>query len=425
MLAESVQSSLPSEWRFTAEGGANVVLSYAGPPSPLTGSAIRLRKRKRTPDATATVEHSEVDVRFGREVIAPLLGAPQVVRMDKVPVERTFLEGLRDVMEVRGDRTEKRRAVDEVDVDAGCVVLTEDLVHGDAVLAVEIKPKWGFLPSPIHLPPASRDVKTRHCRFCMHSSLKASKAGLSSDAAARYCPLDLYSGDATRMGVAVDALWAGWVATDGKANNLRLFLNGEQLLPNNADLERLAAALRIPSSLAAPLSPNNATHLRDCFKAHLVPALSSSPLLQKLQSAQASLDPLDIEGLTTLLASRPPSESLSSLSSTPQPTLTDWLDWSAEWSASSSKPPADLPSRTLVLAYLLSATFKDCSIFIRFDTRSSPLLQVTAVKAIDLDPKPIARLVKYFDLDREIVEAFAERLSEVSLAGGVVPICVE
>lgn len=95
------------------------------------------------------------------------------------------------------------------------------------------QPKWGFLPSPSHLSAASRDIKARHCRFCMHTSLKAEQAGTDSIAhTTRYCPLDLYSGDEARVGAAVEALWAGWLATGGKANNLRLFYNGERLTPD-------------------------------------------------------------------------------------------------------------------------------------------------------------------------------------------------
>ena len=94
-----------------------------------------------------------------------------------------------------------------------------------------MQPKWGFLPSPIHLSPASLEVKTRHCRFCMHSSMKEMKGDVETRPGPRYCPLNLYSMEDGRMAVAVEALWAGWLATDGKANNLRIFLHGKRLSP--------------------------------------------------------------------------------------------------------------------------------------------------------------------------------------------------
>ena len=138
MLAEAVSASAPADWAYTAEGGANVVLSYAGPPSFLTGSAIRLRKCKHS-HAPHSAAPDEIDVRFGHEVVAPLLGAAQVVRMELVPVERAFLLGLRDCLKQRNSRPAKRTAEDDVDLEARCVVLTDDLVHGKDVLAVEIK----------------------------------------------------------------------------------------------------------------------------------------------------------------------------------------------------------------------------------------------------------------------------------------------
>jgi hypothetical protein len=42
-------------------------------------------------------------------------------------------------------------------------------------LTVELKPKWGFLPSSPFLSPHSAAVKQRVCRFCMHQQLKRSR----------------------------------------------------------------------------------------------------------------------------------------------------------------------------------------------------------------------------------------------------------
>lgn len=156
---------------------------------------------------------------------------------------------------------------------------------------------------------------------------------------------------------------------------------------------RLSASLRTPCT---DTSNPDQQLICQSLKSHLVPALLASPLLPTLRSLQSSLDPLDIEGISSL-APVP----------TAQPTLDDWRTWCTEW-ASSSTPPQNRPTHDLVLAYLLSATFKDCSVFVRLDVKNG--FKVTAVKAIDLDPKPIARMRQYRELDEEIVTAFAERL---------------
>lgn len=81
----------------------------------------------------------EVDLRFADEVIAPLLGEELVVKMERVQVGSGFLESLKFFMQEGKVRPREREEEDEVDQHAGYIVLTEDLVSGDGVLAIEIK----------------------------------------------------------------------------------------------------------------------------------------------------------------------------------------------------------------------------------------------------------------------------------------------
>jgi inositol-pentakisphosphate 2-kinase len=53
------------------------------------------------------------------------------------------------------------------------------------------------------------------------------------DSLSGYCPLDLYSGDEARVTRAVHALWAKWLSSKGTANNLRVFVRGETIDPND------------------------------------------------------------------------------------------------------------------------------------------------------------------------------------------------
>lgn len=48
-----------------------------------------------------------------------------------------------------------------------------------------------------------------------------------------YCPLDLYSGDETRVARAVSALWKAWEVSEGAANNLRFFYEGTRVEPTD------------------------------------------------------------------------------------------------------------------------------------------------------------------------------------------------
>lgn len=74
-------------------------------------------------------------------------------------------------------------------------------------------------------------------------------------------------------------------------------------------------------------------------------------------------------------------------------------------SASPLPPPKEWTERDLVIAFLLSATFKDCSVIVRVPLERSgqPSAAPIEIKAIDLDPKSIDRLEKWHRLDEEIV----------------------
>jgi inositol-pentakisphosphate 2-kinase len=50
--------------------------------------------------------------------------------------------------------------------------------------------------------------------------------------ASEYCPLDLFSGDETRIIKAIHALWDRWISSDATANNLKIFARGNFLKPS-------------------------------------------------------------------------------------------------------------------------------------------------------------------------------------------------
>ena len=164
------------------------------------------------------------------------------------------------------------------------------------------------------------------------------------------------------------------------------------------------------------------TDLRDAFTAALLPALLQTPVLQKLSNLQRTLDPLDIEGLTarwseayaasiSQVQSAFGTDPSLSLSVPPlgeglaEPTLSDWDTFLDIYSTKHSTMKHDHPDvanlRYYCLAYLLSASFKDCSIMIRVKPGGG-----TSVTVIDLDVKPIDRLHKWALLDAKIVKAY-------------------
>ncbi|EKM61589.1 uncharacterized protein PHACADRAFT_83082 [Phanerochaete carnosa HHB-10118-sp] len=413
-----IRATSPRNWKYIAEGGSSIVFSYTGPPHPsFDDMALRLRKallsspsRLVSPSSlTLQVEDPEDPaIAFQREVVARVLPAEYLLRLEAVEVSHAWLEELAALTEER--RPTERRAKGAIDVHKRRAVLTRDLVDG-RVFTVEIKPKWGFLPSPTHLAPDTASVKTTTCRFCMHAH---TRGVLDADVAQAYCPLDLFSGEEVRVRQALHALWDAWVSTSGMANSLRIFVQGQTVRPDASPLsiQPLASQLGLPDEFTL-------FTVRDAFVSQVLPLLLETSLLRILSNLQSTLDPLDIEGLSLLWSranpSREPLQTQSPDDGAPSapplgsglsdPTIDDWKQFLGIYLAKNSQMDHDHPDiadlKYYCLAYLLSATFKDCSIMFRIpeDGRGS-------ISVIDLDIKPIDRLQKWEKLDREIVEVY-------------------
>jgi len=143
----------------------------------------------------------------------------------------------------------------------------------------------------------------------------------------------------------------------------------------------------------------------------LIPLLLSSKVLQVISTLQRMLDALDIEGLSKLHALSSSENAQSSLASiTTDPTYEDWRGFVASYRAGfcswdhANPDPANIKS--YLMAYLLSATFKDCSIILRIKEGDRSPHAAHSVSVIDLDKKPINRLGKWEELDRTIVTRY-------------------
>ncbi|KAJ6531626.1 inositol-pentakisphosphate 2-kinase [Mycena vulgaris] len=403
----------PEDWTYLSEGGATIVFSYVGQNPDCVGTVLRLRKSPLADDNTgprmrdnqvfASVEdlaaHYGIDITrfppppppprrdpvvfqdptviFQKECIARLIPAEFLPRLepldlavdsDGVKKERAWLETL--AHQCQGDRPSERRQRDGIEMMHPTPVLATDLVGGEGI-AVEIKPKWGFLPSPTHLADSTRAVKTRTCRFCMHSHLKTLKG---ETVAVGYCPLDLYSGNESRIKTALSSLWDAWETSNGAVNSFKVFVRGKKISPAEK-----STIVGIVNDHADP---------KEALLSALLPVLKTH-VLDKLSHLQRTLDSLDIEGLAALI------------SRTGQPleevTLLEYTNFINAYLGLS--PPAnDVRSHTI--ACLLSATFKDCSIILRVPDGK--------VMVIDLDSKRIDRLPKWEKLDQEIAHAYME-----------------
>jgi inositol-pentakisphosphate 2-kinase len=156
------------------------------------------------------------------------------------------------------------------------------------------------------------------------------------------------------------------------------------------------------------------------FAQAVVALLMSTPVLHILAKLQRTLDALDIEGLSQLwhkaqvesackqgdtLVSTSPIGVSSPYLNMPEPSISDWEDFLDTYLTSHDKFDHSTPEtanlRYYILAYLLSATLKDCSIMAGLNQTAN------RVTVIDLDPKSVDRLHKWEKLDKEIVETYS------------------
>ncbi|KAK0463636.1 inositol-pentakisphosphate 2-kinase [Desarmillaria tabescens] len=409
----SVTATLPSHWKYVSEGGATIVFSYVGPPNlSFDGMVLRLRKSGvQTPvlekQAFGTVaEEEEPDdssIVFQETCMKRLIPSVHLPKLQSVPVDKAWLEELSRLHEP--DRPLQRTVSGGIDTMKGKAVLATDLVGGSG-LAIEIKPKWSFLPNKTYLSAANYSIKATTCRFCMHSHMRSRDGETVS---LGYCPLDLFSSNRGRMKQAVYSLYDNWLQSDGTVNNLKIFVKGTKI--------GVDQRFSMFSSEAYEESDEN---VRETFSEAILALLVGTPVLRILNKLQRTLDSLDIEGLSLLWreAQGPANPPQSTNGYTPlgraigvggpNPSLADWSAFIDEYL---TRPPNLEDLRYHLLAYLLSATFKDCSIMIRMDLldprRPQGEVDPSKVTVIDLDPKSMARLAKWEKLDEIIVREYS------------------
>ncbi|VDB82768.1 unnamed protein product [Peniophora sp. CBMAI 1063] len=388
-LAPLTDTDVSTDWAYINEGNAAAVFAYCGPHHErFDRTVLRLRKT-----SAGAHNHSQVDeqalatdedeaedpmLAFQHVAIEPLIPPEYRARIESVILDPTWLASFARVHE------HNIRPGQAIDARRSRATLAENLIGFP--WAVEIKPKWGFLPAA-----SPSSVKSRTCRTCMHDHLRRVKKHENvqtvpveaEEGVDAYCPLDLFSGDADRLRMALGALWERWIRGDGKENKLRMFIPWRMLLPTDtAAMQKWkATCLNLPEDA-------DIARCREAFIARLLPALQTTPVQPLLASLQRRLDALG--------------EPISTATSYPdaEPTLEEWAEFIGRLQRDEVREE-DAP-----LAYMLSATFKDCSMIIGLPEGEEPY-----IKLVDLDVKSVKKFAYWVKLDEEIVESYGH-LSE-------------
>ncbi|KAG0224967.1 Inositol-pentakisphosphate 2-kinase [Actinomortierella wolfii] len=291
-----------AHWRYKAEGNANLVVQYIGPDPRFFATVMRLRKSDRIlqpnlaredirlhAQAESAVKDLSKEITFQSKVMGMLLGDEFIEHPILVSVPRWFLEGLATAIEPARPHHRLQKGID-LTRETGFLSLDHtrfiQSVPSNPTVAVELKPKWGYMPSP-HFIPDSAVIKRKKCRFCMYQYLKAVEA--KEQELSSYCPIDLFSAQEGLVQYALDAL----VKTP--QSNLRLFVDGEQKPVTVESMDRAFSAPLNDSLEPTSRGEETLEAAGVSLNALLTEILIRSPFLTRLRRLQQGLDFLDVE----------------------------------------------------------------------------------------------------------------------------------
>jgi inositol-pentakisphosphate 2-kinase len=138
-----------SEWKYFAEGNANIIVTYQGTTNKsLHSKALRISKLTRAPILSYT-----------KSVIKTLFGSKYLIDAEEIYVSHSFLSDLSCDIEPNRPIS---RCHKSINTENNRVVLMENLLSDNSQdIVIELKPKWGFMPKEYN----------NICRFCIHSRL--------------------------------------------------------------------------------------------------------------------------------------------------------------------------------------------------------------------------------------------------------------
>lgn len=475
---ELVYLAQANSWSYVGEGNRHLVVRLRKDCGPdlkaLNRLVLRIPKYLEGDSIAAGSEEEErrrvlEGIKFSEFLVSNLLDLPKC-HAARVPVSLpfSFLKDLEAEMEpVRPESRKAGRLAGPsrkgtwnaiwATLATDHLTLPEPSNPAFETIAVEIKPKWGFLPfsdwaqdKPVpFITPEEAKTKRTVCRYCMHSFLRHKKLPL-------YCPLDLYSGDRGRKLRALSGLVAE-ASQDAGFNNLRLFVNGAKVNPETL-IEMFCGV-------------GGTTHWTNFYGSREIVVedagsrfldvvsdiLDTSGVLKSLSEHQQSLAPLDISAIRAIYDVFAPSRDVKKgpdgipsdnpLTSTLIEAVARYLHedrsersrW-AEMSETELLVMDIAEMRELLARFSCSMTLRDVSVLIAIqraaesirpdqmdsatllDSRTKILTSLVAadrsatfslgaegteflatVRVVDTDPKSLSKVPHWHELDREVL----------------------
>ncbi|KAK6939489.1 Inositol-pentakisphosphate 2-kinase [Dillenia turbinata] len=423
------------DWVYRGEGAVNLVLAYTGSSPPFVGKVLRIPKAPKS-----NVEHADGpsmltthecllwrDVKdlasspnreiakqlYVERVMCPLLGAEFIDVGVRIFVSKEFLELVEENVHCqrpawRVDASKVNTLCDSAILMSDHSIFSNGTLKGEPCISVEIKPKCGFLPSSTFIAEANC-IKQSAPRFRMHQVLKLQQQEVSQ--ISEYNPLDLFSGSMDRIQKAIKALFTM------PQNNFRVFLNGSLIfgcLGRVSDGASLVDEDSFEDAIKSLFHAEKGLRTTDFLKL-VSEAIYKSKVLDRLLEVQ-KLDSYDIEGAIHAYYNIV-SEPCVICKNLNEDTLSTRYDSLHSISLDESLK--------IVRNYLIAATAKDCSLMTSFRTteegnRESASSNINLESTnqsfeyklylIDLDMKPLEKMVQYYKLDQSIVNFYNQMM---------------
>ncbi|KAJ4816559.1 Inositol-pentakisphosphate 2-kinase [Rhynchospora pubera] len=421
-----------NDWAYKGEGAANLILSYQGSLPLLLGKVLRVQKVSKDetipPMACAVLSTHEqliwanvaelIESKskdslaqiYATRIMGPLLGTNHIDAGVRVSVSREFLEKVE--VSTLNFRPAWRRKASKIDILTNSALLFSDHSvfpsNSTFSIAIEIKPKCGFVPSSEYILDEN-SIKKQVTRYKMHQALKLHKKQILEESA--YDPLDMFSHSKERIHKALNALYMN------PQNNFRVFLNGS-LIYGGMDTDTKTHDTNNSFEELIGTSSGLNLNLPKIFEL-LTEMISKSGVLNQLLETQ-KLDVYDIEGAIhsyydVISQTCPVCESISDKGLLEKFEKLHCLPIQK--------------SIEIVRDYLVSATAKDCSLMLCFRPREGEapaseeygsvsiesVDQVYDYKVffIDLDMKPLEKMVYYYDLDQKITNFYKQNCQKL------------
>jgi len=444
-----IDLGVPEWWCYKGEGACNVVVSYIGPKNPnFDGKVLRVKKYdKKKPNDNNNSNNNINDEKeielynYVTNVVSPLIGSEYVYPGTMVRISKSFIQKLDE--SIFKDRP-TFRSVLRLDYSQTIGFLISDLTmfkeitlpqsfNQSSVLCIEIKPKWGFLPtSHSYLNQEYSSLKTCYCRYCMHQYTKLSQNQISS--ISNYCPIDLFSNDPNRQMYSIVELLCN------PQNNIKIYCNGELEFTGSqgGGVERdRESSISTISKLLETFKLFKGDQIIKQLSQMIITILQKETVLSKIKNVQL-LDNLDIEGIYYLYNKQQQQQQQQ------QQNTSDIINSDSGSDQLKYKELDKLDKEQIeqeISNFLLSSTLKDCSIMIsmifnhtiqdstKLDTyqfiNSTTSINnnnnnndnndksvIYKIGIVDLDTKKYSSIPHYFEHDQSILKEFKSHKSD-------------